>query len=44
MPSGSVTLNGPLLSYADVVDHVIPAVVTIYASRRRQTVPPSPSA
>lgn len=34
MPSGSVTLNGPLLSYADVVDHVIPAVVTIHASRR----------
>ncbi len=34
MPSGSVTANGPLLSYADVVDRVAPAVVTIHASRR----------
>jgi serine protease Do len=34
MPSGSVTAAGPLLSYADVVDRVAPAVVTIHASRR----------
>jgi serine protease Do len=34
MPSGSVAATGPLLSYADVVDQVAPAVVTIHASRR----------
>ena len=34
MPSGSVKLSGPVLSYADVVDHVAPAVVTIRSSRR----------
>ena len=34
VPSGSVRQAGPLLSYADVVDHVAPAVVTIRASRR----------
>ncbi|HTX35438.1 MAG TPA: DegQ family serine endoprotease [Bryobacteraceae bacterium] len=34
MPSGSVSPAGPVLSYADVVDHVAPAVVTIHASRR----------
>jgi Do/DeqQ family serine protease len=33
-PSGNVTLNGPILSYADTVDRVAPAVVTIRASRR----------
>ena len=34
MPSGSVSATGPVLSYADVVDRVAPAVVTIHASRR----------
>jgi serine protease Do len=34
IPTGSVKISGPLLSYADVVDHVAPAVVTIRASRR----------
>lgn len=34
MPSGNVSIHGPVLSYADVVDHVAPAVVTIHASRR----------
>lgn len=34
LPSGSVTISGPVLSYADVVDHVAPAVVTIRSSRR----------
>src|SRR5689334_14350910 len=34
VPSGKVTAGGPLLSYADVVDHVAPAVVTIRSSRR----------
>jgi serine protease Do len=34
VPTGSVKRSGPLLSYADVVDHVAPAVVTIRSSRR----------
>jgi len=34
LPSGSIKGNGPLLSYADVVDHVAPAVVTIRSSKR----------
>jgi serine protease Do len=34
MPVGSVKLSGPILSYADVVDQVAPAVVTIRSSRR----------
>src|SRR5438067_1463813 len=34
MPSGTVRESGPLLSYADVVDRVAPAVVTIRSSRR----------
>src|SRR5215467_11443839 len=34
VPSGTVKGSGPLLSYADVVDHVAPAVVTIRSSRR----------
>ena len=34
MPSGNVTAAGPILSYADVVDRVAPAVVTIRSSRR----------
>ena len=34
IPSGSVTANGPILSYADTVDRVAPAVVTVHASRR----------
>jgi len=34
VPTGKVTASGPLLSYADVVDHVAPAVVTIRSSRR----------
>jgi serine protease Do len=33
-PTGKVTTSGPLLSYADVVDHIAPAVVTIRSSRR----------
>ena len=34
VPSGSVKTSGPVLSYADIVDHVAPAVVTIRSSRR----------
>lgn len=34
MPSGAASVNGPILSYADVVSHVIPAVVTVHSSRR----------
>jgi len=34
LPSGSVSAAGPVLSYADVVDRVAPAVVTVHASRR----------
>ncbi len=34
MPSGSVSPTGPVLSYADVVDRVAPAVVTIRSSQR----------
>ncbi len=34
VPSGSVRAGGAVLSYADVVDHVAPAVVTIRSSRR----------
>ncbi|PWT98597.1 MAG: protease Do [Terriglobia bacterium] len=34
VPSGSVKSSGALLSYADVVDRVAPAVVTIHSSKR----------
>ena len=34
LPSGSATTSGPVLSYADVVHQVAPAVVTIRSSRR----------
>ena len=34
MPSGRASVAGPPLSYADVVDRVAPAVVTIRSSRR----------
>jgi len=34
IPSGNVSVSGPILSYADTVDRVAPAVVTIRASRR----------
>src|SRR4030081_640578 len=34
IPSGAVRASGPILSYADVVDRVAPAVVTIRSSRR----------
>jgi serine protease Do len=34
MPSGTVHVNGPVLSYANVVGPVAPAVVTIRATRR----------
>ncbi|HJT88539.1 MAG TPA: DegQ family serine endoprotease [Bryobacteraceae bacterium] len=34
LPTGSPAISGPVLSYADVVDHVAPAVVTIRSSRR----------
>src|SRR5689334_11852754 len=34
MPSGTAVARGPLLSYADVVDQIAPAVVTIRASKR----------
>jgi Do/DeqQ family serine protease len=34
IPSGSVSVSGPVLSYADVVDRVAPAVVTIRSSKR----------
>src|SRR6516162_1218964 len=37
LPSGSPTTSGPLLSYADVVNQVAPAVVTIRSSRRVRT-------
>src|SRR5689334_21557696 len=33
-PSGAVRESGPLLSYADTVDRVAPAVVTIRSSKR----------
>src|SRR3954470_164541 len=33
-PEPRVAPNAPLISYADMVDHVAPAVVTIRASRR----------
>jgi Do/DeqQ family serine protease len=33
-PSGNVAASGPILSYADTVDRVAPAVVTIRASHR----------
>ena len=34
MPSGTANVSGPVLSYADVVDRVAPAVVTVRSSRR----------
>src|ERR1039457_4094258 len=34
MPSGSAQINGALLSYADMVDRVAPAVVTIRSTQR----------
>jgi S1-C subfamily serine protease len=34
MPAGAVSVSGPVLSYADVVDRVAPAVVTIRSSKR----------
>jgi serine protease Do len=34
MPSGSAAVGGPLLSYADMVDRVAPAVVTIRSMAR----------
>jgi len=34
MPSGTVHTSGPILSYADVVDQVAPAVVTIRSLKR----------
>ncbi|MBV8907123.1 MAG: Do family serine endopeptidase, partial [Acidobacteriia bacterium] len=34
LPSGNLSAKGPLLSYADVVSQVAPAVVTIRASQR----------
>src|SRR5690348_12170750 len=34
LPSGTVKISGPVLSYGDVVDRVAPAVVTIRSSRR----------
>jgi len=34
LPSGNLSVKGPLLSYADVVNQVAPAVVTIRSSRR----------
>src|SRR6185369_11755864 len=34
IPTGAVRESSPILSYADVVDHVAPAVVTIRASKR----------
>jgi Do/DeqQ family serine protease len=34
VPTGTVRATGPLLSYANIVDAVAPAVVTIRASRR----------
>ncbi|HLK50200.1 MAG TPA: DegQ family serine endoprotease [Bryobacteraceae bacterium] len=34
LPSGNTQLSGPILSYANVVDRVAPAVVTVRSSRR----------
>jgi len=34
LPSGSVRSSQPILSYADIVDQVAPAVVTVRSSRR----------
>jgi serine protease Do len=34
LPSGNASVNGPILSYADVVSHVVPAVVTVHSARR----------
>jgi len=34
MPSGNVNVSGPILSYANTVDRVAPAVVTVRSSRR----------
>src|ERR1017187_9581581 len=34
MPTSAVRESGPILSYADVVDRVAPAVVTIRSSKR----------
>jgi serine protease Do len=34
LPAGNTTITGPVLSYADVVDRVAPAVVTVRSSRR----------
>lgn len=34
LPTGNATINGPMLSYADVVNHVAPAVVTVRSSKR----------
>ena len=34
MPSGNASVSGPILSYADVVSRVIPAVVTVRSARR----------
>jgi len=34
IPNGAVRASGPILSYADAVDRVAPAVVTIRSSRR----------
>ena len=34
LPAGTVKSAGPILSYADVVDRVAPAVVTVRSSRR----------
>lgn len=36
LPSGAVQANGPILSYANVVDTIAPAVVTIRTSQRVQ--------
>lgn len=34
--SGKIAPVGPIVSYADTVDHVAPAVVTVHASRREK--------
>jgi serine protease Do len=34
MPGGNVKVSGPILSYADVVDRVAPAVVTVHSTMR----------
>ncbi len=34
LPSGTVQVNGPILSYANIVDGIAPAVVTIRTSQR----------